>query len=803
MLQAPLSRKPPLPVDDLLPNVLASLVAAPNLVLQAEPGAGKTTRVPPSLLNLVGGDVLVLEPRRIAARMAARRVAHELGEAVGGTVGYQVRFEEAVGPLTRLRFMTEGILLRRLLEDPQLKGVDAVVLDEFHERHLDTDLALALLRRLQQTSRPDLKLIVMSATLAAAPIASFLGDCAVWKAPGRTFPLQIEHRPYSHEPLHVQVRQAVEGLLREGRTGHTLVFLPGAAEIRRAARECEALARTAGLLVLPLHGDLSPAEQDRAVGPSVQPKLILATNVAESSVTVEGVTTVIDSGLARVASHSPWTGLPTLEVRRISKASATQRAGRAGRTGPGRVLRLYAEQDYQLRPDQDLPEILRSDLAGMGLTLRSMGLSLGNEGSTETLAWLDAPPLSAVAHAEALLDRLWARGPFASQMARLPLSPRLACMLLAATERGFTDKACLAAALLSEQAPDGPIDLLEAIDTYEGVAGGKSLDERFAGRVRQIAQQLRRMVRVPGQAVAQDHNEDALLQSFLRGFADRVARRRPGREVVLSTGVAAELAGEAPPYEFMVLLDVEDRPDKPLPLVRRTARIEPDWLIDLFPERVREMCTLSWNRASERVEATTQMLYDDLLLQEWRDTKPDPKQASRLLAEKAEEGGLEAFLDREAADNLLERAAFAGLPVPDLWALLRGICSDLETFSFAELRRSATGLLPTVEARLDGLRLRDLAPGTVRLRSGRTVKVHYEKDRPPWIASRMQDFFGMEEGPRIGPNKTPVVMHLLGPNQRAVQTTADLRGFWQRLYPEVRRQLMRRYPRHTWPERPV
>lgn len=339
-----------LPIDALLPEVLDALRRNPNLLIQAEPGAGKTTRVPPALLRAVSGEVLVLEPRRIAARMAARRVAWELGEELGATVGYQVRFERVAGPRTRLHFLTEGVLTRRLLSDPDLRGVDAVVLDEFHERHLDTDLALALLKRLQQR-RPELRIVVMSATLQAAPVAQFLGGCPVLHSTGRLFDLSVEFTPYSPAPLHEQVRDAIEQVLRTDQSGEVLVFLPGAAEIRRAARACEPIAQKFKRIVLPLHGDLPPAEQDRAVAPTALPKIILSTNVAESSITIDGVRTVIDSGLARMATYSPWTGLPTLHIGRVSKASARQRAGRAARTGPGRVVRLYSQMDFQGRAD--------------------------------------------------------------------------------------------------------------------------------------------------------------------------------------------------------------------------------------------------------------------------------------------------------------------------------------------------------------------------------------------------------------------------------------------------------------------
>src|SRR5271156_1693419 len=395
------SRTSPLPVDVLLPGITSSLLRNPNLVVEAPPGAGKTTRVPPALLGILVGEVVVLEPRRIAARLAARRVAWELGEQVGGTVGYQVRFEEAVGPRTRLRFVTEGVLTRRLLSDPGLKGVAAVVLDEFHERHLESDLALALLKRLQRT-RPELRIVVMSATLDTAHVEQYLDDCPILRSEGRQFELTIRHLPYSPKPLETQLSEALELLLQQEPVGDVLAFLPGAAEIRRAMRETQGVARRVGLLVLPLYGDLSPAEQDRAIAPAPQRKVILATNVAESSITVDGVTAVIDGGLARIATYSQWTGLPTLHVGRVSKASAKQRAGRAGRTGPGRVLRLYTTEDYLRRPEHDEPEIARSELSQLCLALRAMRVA----GRTADIDWLDAPPAAAVETAESLLDRL-------------------------------------------------------------------------------------------------------------------------------------------------------------------------------------------------------------------------------------------------------------------------------------------------------------------------------------------------------------------------------------------------------------
>jgi ATP-dependent helicase HrpB len=772
------SLKSVLPIDAILPDILDSLKRCPNLVIEASPGVGKTTRVPPAILEIVSGEVVVLEPRRIAARMAARRVAWELGERVGETVGYQIRFEEAIGPRTRLRFVTEGVLTRRLLTDSSLKGVSAVVLDEFHERHLESDLALALLKRLQRT-RPDLRIIVMSATLDAAPVAQYLGECPVVRCEGKLFEILIQHLPYSPKPLPAQVSDAVEQLTANNNLGDTLVFLPGSAEIRRAMRECEGVARRARLVILPLHGNLSAVEQDRAISPSSQRKLILATNVAESSVTLEGVTAVIDSGLARFATYSPWTGLPTLHVGRVSKASSKQRAGRAGRTGPGRVLRLYTAEDYQRRPEYDTPEIVRSDLSQLCLALRAMRID-----DINSIGWLDSPPATAVDQAAALLDRLGAVGGMAQRLSRYPLPPRLSRILVEAMERGVGEDGCVATALLGSGANVGKNDLLAAMDAdHDHVT-------------RQHIEQLRRIAHPSRQA---HRSEDALLMSLLAGFPDRVARLRSGNQVLMSTGISAEIEGEAPRYEFMIAVDAEDRKDKPLPLVRMTTRIEPEWLIDLFPDRVRERSSVVWNRVTERVESVSALIYDELVIQESVGT-PDTDAAAELLALKALETGIDRFVDPEILNEFMARVEFARFDPPDVAQTLRDLCLGLRGFS--ELRNAAKDLIPGLEHAMGTRRLDDVAPARIRLQAGRQTKVHYERGKPPWIASRLQDFFGMRETPRIGIEGTPVVIHLLAPNQRPVQTTTDLAGFWERLYPQVRRELMRRYPRHSWPERP-
>ncbi|HYO96612.1 MAG TPA: helicase-related protein, partial [Polyangiaceae bacterium] len=480
----------PLPIDPLLPQLIEALRSGPAVVLEAAPGAGKTTRVPAALqaAELAGGlEIIVAEPRRLAARMAAQRVAAERSEPLGGLVGYRVRFEEVVSDATRIVYVTEGILLRRFLKDPTLAGVAVVILDEFHERHLETDLLLALLWRLIRGARPDLKLVVMSATLDAAHVAQYLGNCPRVHSSGRVFPIELEHLPQvDARPLEKQVVSAVRRLLAEQDQGDVLVFLPGAAEIRRASSAMEALAQEQSLRVLPLHGDLPMAEQVRAIERAPQRKVVLSTNVAESSVTIDGVSAVVDSGLARVAAHSPWSGLPTLTTAKISRASATQRAGRAGRTQTGRVLRLYTRGDFLTRPEHDEPEITRSDLTEALLLLHGIG-----GGQAPAVSFITEPAAAALNAARAALEAIGALTADGSlnatgrRLLELPVHPRLARVIVEGERRGVARKAALLAALLGERdvrsagrtdfgpmrsqvdTVSGPSDVLALADAFE------------------------------------------------------------------------------------------------------------------------------------------------------------------------------------------------------------------------------------------------------------------------------------------------------------------------------------------------
>jgi ATP-dependent helicase HrpB len=891
-----------LPIDALLPEVVERLRRAPSLVIEAPPGAGKTTRVPSSILDAgagVSGQVLVLEPRRIAARMAARRVSEERGEPLGETVGYQVRFEDVSSARTRLRFLTEGVLTRRLLADPRLLGTGCVVLDEFHERHLQADVALALLRRLQRTTRPDLKVVAMSATLDAAPVARYLG-CEVLRSEGRRFEVKVEHAArHDERPLELQVEAAVRRLVGEGLDGDVLVFLPGAASIRRAQAACERIAAEADLRVLPLHGELPSAQQDEAVRPADRRKLILSTNVAETSVTIEGVAAVVDSGLARVAGHSPWSGLPVLKVSRVSRASAVQRAGRAGRTRAGRCLRLYTAQDFNARPEYETPEVSRLDLAETVLELRASGVE-----DLEGFEWFESPPPESLAAAEALLRRLGAtdeRGRVTDagrSMLRMPLHPRLARIVVEAEGRNVANEACTIAALIAErdiragrvqlgstgreqkgagESPRrgaktrGSSDLIELLELFsEAEAAGLDaervvrlgLEPNAVRAVSRASRQLRRTLsraknerldtesaseparvsaKVIGAGVSRkrvagaklsDESERELLISILAGYPDRVARRRAAsdardssRELLLSAGGTAELAPESVVVaEFVVAVDASERGDASArnavraakSVVRLASAIEPDWLLDLFADSLAERVEARWNAQAERVEVVRRLVYDQLVVDEWRADKAEGVEVTRALAVAALDAGARAFVEREQLESLLARVEFTAGAFPeenlpalgdaDVNAALEEMCEGRR--SFAELREAARGgeLLERLRRRLTPEQSRLVAraaPERVTLARGRQARVRYERGRAPYVASRLQDFFGMSEGPRVACGRVALVLQLLAPNQRPVQVTTDLAGFWSRHYPSVRRELGRRYPRHAWPEDPL
>jgi ATP-dependent helicase HrpB len=652
---------------------------------------------------------------------------------------------------------------------------------------------------------------------------------------GKRFDVALEHLPEADDrKLDLQVASAIRSLLRDGLDGHVLVFLPGAAEIRRAMESCAKLAADNDIALVALHGDLPPADQDRAVGASSKRKIILSTNVAESSVTIDGVVAVVDSGLVRVVRHAPWSGLPTLGVEKTSRASATQRAGRAGRTRPGRALRLYTKADFDARPDHDTPEILRVDLSQTLLELADSG--------ARDVAWLDAPKAEAVAAAEELLGRLGATDARAAitdigrRMLAFPLHPRQARMLVEAERRGVGDDGAVLAALVGEKdlragvrarfdhasgpraldVATEPSDLLALLDQFReaedsGFAAHAlraiGLDAGAVHAVARAKKQLARLVRnddrkAPGSPKAVD---EALLLAVLAGFPDRVARRKRqgSRDLALAQGGTAELAETSAVRDAPWMVAVDAELVRGRTLVRVASGIEPEWLIELFEGRIREVAELAFDEAKGAVTGSSKMLYDALAIAESPGfDRSDPKVAA-LLFERATARGAKSMVRSEALSRWLARARFAAtqdssLHAPtdaDVTAALRAMCEGKTT-----LREVEEGdLLNTLRATIGGFgKLDQLAPERITLASGRSVTIAYEEGKPPWVESYLQDFFGTKTTPQAG--RVAIVLHLLAPNKRAVQVTTDLAGFWERHYPAVRKELMRKYPRHAWPE---
>ncbi len=838
-----------LPIDDVLPELVAAVRDRRVAVLVAPPGAGKTTRVPGALLDAgaVSGEIVVLQPRRLAARLAATRVASERGVELGREVGYEVRFDRKTSAATRIKFVTEGVLTRRLLSDPELRGVGCVVIDEFHERHIDGDLALALVERLR-TRRPDLALLVMSATLDAEPVAAFLGGATVVRSEGRAFPIAVEHAEQPDDRhLGKQVAAAVRRVAQDKLDGDILVFLPGSGEIRRCAEDLAEVAALFDLAVLPLHGDLTTDEQDRAVRPATKRKVILATNVAETSVTIDGVVCVIDSGVARIARHSPWTGLPSLQVEPVSRASCAQRAGRAGRTRPGRVVRLYTKHDHDTRRAFEVPEIARTDLAGAALELYGAGLA-----GLAALRWFEPPPVAPASVAEELLVRLGAveRGEITllgRRMLKFPVHPRLGRMLCEAEARGVSREASVIAALLGgrelrleRRGPQGaarmssPSDLIDDMDALldarqhgmradrlrrDGIdIGTAHAAERTAKQIERIARDERRG---PEGAGADDALDRELQISILTGFPDRVGKRRAPRssEVVFTGAGSGTLAASSAVIdaELMVAVDVAEtgaRGQATKVQIRRASAIEASWLLDLYLDRIQERDELVWNARAERVERVVQMTYDGLAIDEQRDVegaRRAGRPAAELLVKQAIAAGIGKFIDPEALAQWRARVLFAanlatgsGIVAPTDEALAGVLAQAAEgAISFDELRKA--NLLHLLDGSLGSHKslIDRLAPTQLSLPRRGRVAIHYELDRPPWIASRMQDFFGLARAPSVGDGKVPLVLHLLAPNQRPVQVTQDLPGFWIKHYPALRKQLMRKYPKHAWPEDPT
>lgn len=845
--------KPPhssgLPIEAGLPALEAALAVHGSAVLEAPPGAGKSTVAPLALLDepwARGKRLIMLEPRRLATRAIAQRLAHSLGEAVGETVGYRMRLDTRVSQATRLEVVTEGVLTRLLQEDPALEGVAGLIFDEFHERSLPADLGLALALDARAQLAPDLRILVMSATLDGAAVARLLGDAPVVSVAGRLYPVETRFAGRGPPPLpgaqdrggdspETLVARLTLRALRE-QPGDVLVFLPGAREIRRVQEIIQASALDPGVRILPLYGDLAGDAQDAALVPAAPGtrKVVLATNIAETSLTIPGVRAVVDSGLARRARFDATTGMSALETRRISRASAEQRQGRAGRLGPGVCYRAWSEGAHESLAAFTPPEIVEADLAPLALELSRWGAR-----DAGTLAWLDAPPAAQLAAARALLERLGALDSdgritaHGRDMARLSVHPRLAHLLLRSRELGSLPLGALLAALLSERdllrgaAAGADADIRTRLELVRGEGQGAAVDRGALERVRRAARDLERQLaspepRTPHRSYrgGRDADRDAGLLLAL-AYPDRIGRRR-GREgatFTLTNGRGAAFAAAQPlaRREFIVAVDLDDGGRDARILL--AAPLERADLLQQFADRVRRVDTLAWSTREQAVSARRTLELDALVLEE-QPLQDAPAEAVReaMLAGVRELGLAALPWDREARDLkariefLRATPARAGAtPWPEVsdGALAGSLASWLAPWLDGVTRREHLARVPLVEALRALLSfeqqraLEERAPAYLAMPSGSRIRVDYQGDDAPAVAVRLQEVFGLASTPRIDGGRVPVTLRLLSPAQRPVQVTRDLASFWRGAYLEVRKDLRGRYPKHYWPEDPL
>ncbi|MBH3473617.1 ATP-dependent helicase HrpB [Pseudomonas putida] len=826
-----------LPIDAVLPALRQALENRHEAVLEAPPGAGKTTRVPLALLNepwLAGQTILLLEPRRLAARAAAERLASELGEQVGETVGYRIRLDSKVGPKTRIEVVTEGILTRRLQADPALEGVGLLIFDEFHERSLDADLALALSLNGRELLRddPPLKIMLMSATLEGERLSRLLDEAPVVSSEGRMHPVDIRWgRPFQPgEFIEPRVVDSVLQALAE-QTGSVLVFLPGQAEIRRVHQSLqEALGERPEILLCPLHGELDLNAQRAAIDPAPKGlrKVVLATNIAETSLTIDGVRVVIDAGLARVPRFDPGSGMTRLDTQRISRASATQRGGRAGRLEPGVCYRLWSEAQHDQLAAHGSAEILQADLAGLALQLARWGVA------PHQLRWLDQPPSAAFSQAQDLLARLGAFKPgsrdnlsdHGQAMAELPAHPRIAHLLLRGQGLGLAAMACDVAALLGERdiQRGGGADLHSRLALISGETKASRGGQGGVQRARQLARQYRGLLRGKAKAAVADPDHPRWLGALLAlAYPDRVAqqRREGGAEYRLANGRAA-LFGEVDAlmkHPWLVIADLGSRQGQREERIYLAAAFDPALLDDVLAEQVERVDLLDWDEREQVLRAERQTKVGELILsREPLTGLSDEARAKALLGLVRRKGlnlltwtpELRQWQARVALLRQLDLDRGGQSEWPDLGdeALLAsledwlqpylGKVSRLSHFSALDLPSILRNLLPwPLPQRLD-----EQAPAHLAVPSGSNIRLDYS-EIPPILAVRLQELFGLADTPRIANGRQQVKLHLLSPARRPVQVTQDLANFWRTTYAEVKKDLKGRYPKHYWPDDPL
>ena len=835
--------RPPLPIDAVLPDLAAALGSGTSAVLQAPPGAGKTTGVPPALLDapwLTGKQIIMLEPRRLATRAAARRMSNLLGQGVGGTIGFRVRGETRVSGATRIQVVTEGILTRMLQSDPSLDGIGLVIFDEFHERSLDADLALALTLETRDVLRADLRVLVMSATLDGAGVARLLGDAPVITSEGQAYPVETR---YVERRSDARVEDAAASVVRRALAddeGDVLVFLPGAAEIRSVHDLLVSGELPSRTRVRPLHGTMSPADQDDAILPSPagERKVVLATSIAETSLTIDGVRVVVDSGLSRLPRFSPRTGMTSLATVRVSRASADQRRGRAGRVAPGLCYRLWAEHEQHHLVAHSSPEILEADLAPLALELAAFGVEV-----PATLRWLDEPPPAAYAQARELLVELGALEsvsgsptggritPRGRRMASLPLHPRLAHMVVEAEALGALPLACDLAALLSERdpirgdpasAPDADIESRLALVRQRAhtLPPGQSANGDALRRIRAESARLRsalggkRAVEAGRAAGADDTSAAGLLLAF--AYPDRIGQLRTPRSgrFLLRNGNGAALSGAQSLSDSAYVVAAELDGRRPESRIFLAARVELSELERHFADQITLDQEITWDARERAVVARERECLGAIVLAERSLRQPDPEGVSAVLLDGIRQAGVDALPWTDGARTLRQRLAFLHR-VDSSWpdvsdaALRETLGAWLGPAlggarSWADIARTdlAGALLATLpwerRAAID-----ELAPTHIVVPSGSRIPIDYSDPSAPVLAVRLQEMFGLADTPRIARGAVPLTVHLLSPAHRPVQVTRDLAGFWRTSYFDVRKEMRGRYPKHYWPDDPM
>lgn len=830
-----------LPVFEVEQDLISHLAAHNRLVLTAPTGSGKSTQIPQMLLkhSLVDGAVWVLQPRRLATRMVASRVAAERGEAPGLTVGYQTRHDRCLGEKTRLLFMTEGIFLRRLQSNPTLPGVGVVILDEFHERSLDADTALGLLRLLQETRRPDLRVMVMSATLDAEAVSRSL-DCSMIKSGGRTFPVEVAY--LDQEPtadVWDLSAEALRKVLSSGEPGDVLIFMPGVYEIQRTMRACRSVVKSPETVVFfPLHGGLSAPDQDAAVAPGDRRKVIVSTNVAETSVTIPGIRHVIDAGQVRVERFDIRRGINVLLVEGISQASADQRAGRAGRTAPGKCWRLWTEAAHHAKPEQTDPEVKRLDLASVVLRLKAMDVS-----DVAMFPWLDRPTDDARHKASRLLvnlGALTAEGDLTDigqQMAAVPAHPRIGRMLVAAGQYGCVKRATRWAALIGERdilsrpvarqytlPPEGNVvsDLVIREDAFERArilrfdpraCSGEGILAAACRDVNRAGDQFLSACREVGIREHSRGDTQDLVRCLLVGFFDHVAFRREeeSRSCAMADLQRVELDRESVVAQKGLLVALDTREVTTREGVRTVlslaSALMPKWLEDVHPDRIGISRDAVWNADNKSVEQVETRAYDGLVYH--RIARPDvnPLEAAEILVDRIEAGEIDLVKWDDEVDHWISRTRCVSRWFPDRELIaydkddIRVIMHEIAGGSTRHSQIRNKGVFPYIQQALswaDQQFVENMTPTRIRLPNGFGMKIRYQDGGPPIGRAKIQDFYDLHKTPTVAGGRQKVTLEILAPNYRPAQVTDDLAGFWERTYPELKKELRRRYPRHEW-----